>query len=128
MRCIVTGGSRFVGPMTDDKTGEIRHIESGKLTILVRRNTAGNKREGQRDQHAFGYAEEELRGVPPDVIASIEGTRCPFVADVETERVSGGVGKPSRELVVAVRPVGSLVIEQSPAAAVKPAAAPVRAA
>jgi hypothetical protein len=105
MRVFVTGGSLFVGPMTDEKTAEVRQINSGKLLILVKRNTRNNREDGSKRQIAFGHAEEELKGVPVEVIDRIRHLPTPFMADIETERVSGGPGKPSIEQVIDVRPI-----------------------
>lgn len=101
MRVKVIGLKRFEG-VVDGKT-----IASGKLYTEVKLDSSRNSDK----QSAKGHAAEELR-VTPEIVARIEHLPLPFMAEVETERVSNG--KESRELVLDVRPVDAVVNLKTP--------------
>jgi hypothetical protein len=92
MRVTVIGLKRFVG-VVDGKS-----ISSGKIFCQVKLDESRNT----DTQASRGFAAEELR-VDPEIIKRIEHNPLPFVADLDTERVSNG--KESREVVLDVRPV-----------------------
>lgn len=92
MKVKVIGMKRFSGSV-DGKL-----INSGKIFCEVRLDNSRNS----ADQYANGFACEELR-VSPEIIKRIEHNPVPFVADVDTERVSNG--KEAREMVLDVRPL-----------------------
>lgn len=93
MRCTVTGFKWFTGTVDGKK------MNSGKLFIQCRLDDSRNSAES----FSKGTYSDVLERVDPKLLERIAHLPCPFVADIETERV--GNGKESRELVIDVRPV-----------------------
>lgn len=103
MEAEVIGIKYFVGEMTDDKTGEIRKINSGSLFVLgpldATRNESGRSVK-------LGLDAQELRLVDSLHAQALEkdqrlAQRQPVPVRITTERVSDGKGG-TREIVAAV--------------------------
>jgi hypothetical protein len=88
----VIGVKRFEG------TVDGKSIKSGKLYVEVKLDDSRNS----ATQFAKGMASEELR-VDQEVIKRIEHLSTPFMAEVDTERVSNG--REAKEVVIDVRPI-----------------------
>lgn len=93
MRVKVVGLKRFTGSVDGS------HIDSGKLFVEVKLDGSRNN----KDQHAAGFAVEELRLPSSELVKRLEHLPLPFLAEVETERVSNG--KQAREVVIEVKPM-----------------------
>lgn len=100
MRAEVLGFKRFAGSLKDDRTGQSKSIDSGKLFVKVALNTQRNG----ADSFAAGFCTEEL-GMPNgefckvlEVDGRVQRGESVMV-ELELERVTNG--KESRDMVVA---------------------------
>lgn len=107
MRVKVIGIKRFEGTL-DGKS-----INSGKLYCEVKLDDSRN---GQT-QFAKGLALEEIRLPSAELVKRIEHLPLPFMAELDTERVSNG--RESKEVVYDVRPID--LASAAPVKAVKAA-------
>lgn len=105
MKVKVTGFKYFTGKLDDGKT-----INSGKLYAECKLDSSRNDSDRQWSSGTFT---EEFK-LPVEAVKRIMHIPCPFMAELDIERV--GNGKEARDQVTDVRPID------------QPKAVPVRAA
>lgn len=95
MQVKVVGLKRWKGTM------EGKTIDSAKLYVQVKLDGTRNGDNNGVSQFAAGFATEEIRLPNGEMLRKLESTPVPFLAELDTERVSNG--REAREVVVGVR-------------------------
>jgi len=100
MKVKVVGMKRWKGTL-DGKS-----IDSAKVFIEVKLDGSRNGDREGTSSFSGGFCTEELK-CPSDAIKRVEHTPLPFMAELETERVSNG--RDVREVVIDIRPIETAV-------------------